>query len=274
LHDPKLILPVSIYSIIFRSKLIVVEHNANQIKKRSEWWASKQSMWLADHVVVLTQDYYNELKKELSKKFNQNKTTIIPNGINTIQYSPAVKNSLGNERCIIGMAARFTPTKDYNMLIRCFEVLLKKYPAIQLVLAGNGDTFEGTRKYVQKQNCNSQITFLGSINEIELIDYYKSLDIYAHASLAETMSTSIMQAMACGLPIVASNIAGINNIIENGVNGLLYNNEMEFIDALESLIKNAQLRQRLSANARFKANENLSSDRMYLSYLELIKGRK
>jgi glycosyltransferase involved in cell wall biosynthesis len=117
-----------------------------------------------------------------------------------------------------------------------------------------------------------QVNFSGVLDEQELIDFFVDLDIYVHSSLGETMSTSIMQAMACGLPVVCSNIDGINNVIEHGKNGLLVEskNVGSLYLALCSLFDNKALQNDLATGASNYAKENFSNVRMFNQYHQLI----
>ena len=117
-----------------------------------------------------------------------------------------------------------------------------------------------------------QVTFIGVLDEQELIDYFIDLDIYVHSSLAETMSTSIMQAMACGLPMVCSNIDGINNVIEHGKNGLLVEskNVESLYLALCSLFDDKLLQNDLATGALDYAKANFSNVRMFNQYHQLL----
>jgi glycosyltransferase involved in cell wall biosynthesis len=97
--------------------------------------------------------------------------------------------------------------------------------------------------------------------------------VYIHASLGETMSTAIMQAMACGKAIVASDVDGINNMITNGLTGLLVRvqDKEQMAIAISSLITDKALRKRLET-AALKTAKNTFSDRlMFLRYKKIFQ---
>jgi L-malate glycosyltransferase len=111
----------------------------------------------------------------------------------------------------------------------------------------------------------------GMLNENELLPFMQSLDIYVHATFGETLSNSIMQAMACGLPIIASDVWGVNNMIQNNGNGLLYEsqNDAMLADEISELIVNVEKRKTLGKSARIFAEQNYSNQVMFNSYKQL-----
>ena len=117
----------------------------------------------------------------------------------------------------------------------------------------------------------SAVEFTGMIPENEIPGFLCSLDIYVHASLGETMSTAIMQAMACGLPVIASDVMGINNMIQNGNTGILVpvKNAAALADAMESLISDEARSISLSVAARKFAEDKFSNRRMLDAYRQL-----
>ena len=110
------------------------------------------------------------------------------------------------------------------------------------------------------------------LEEIELVKFLHDLTIYVHASLGETMSTAIMQAMACGLPIIASDVPGINNMIINNKTGILVpvKNEQVMADAIKYLVNTNSRAAELGANAFEFAKMHYSNVTMFKKYKELF----
>ena len=114
------------------------------------------------------------------------------------------------------------------------------------------------------------------LNETELIQFLNSLDVYIHASFGETMSTAIMQAMACGLPIIASDVPGINNMIEAEKNGILVpiKNEVVLSEKMQTLISNYTKKDALSNQALEYAQIHFSKERMFQEYAQLFQSNR
>lgn len=270
LHSINLIFPIKYYSATHNTSVIAIEHTPNQVKRKVEWLCSRYCMRWADKVVLLTEAYRNELQAALGKAFIKSKTQVIGNGINTKLFRPANSQPLTNFYRI-GMAARFSDTKNQRLLIDAFQQLAGEFSNITLTLAGLGETRAELISYAQSLACRDRIHFPGNLDEAPLIEFYQSLDIYVHASLGETMSTSVMQAMACGLPILAAEIPGINNMIDDGLNGALFckDNVADLVTLLKDVISNPEKYRAMASNARIKAVSDYSNATMLAAYLSL-----
>jgi glycosyltransferase involved in cell wall biosynthesis len=162
--------------------------------------------------------------------------------------------------------------KDHITLLKAFSILKKskKEASQQLMLkiAGDGELKTELITIAEHLGISGDVVFTGMLNEEQLTAFLGSLDIYVHASLGETMSTAIMQAMACGLPIIASDVNGINNMITDKIDGILVpaKNEQLLATALSILINDPLLRKSLAQNAFTNAVNNYSNQTMFQSY--------
>jgi glycosyltransferase involved in cell wall biosynthesis len=232
-------------------------------------------MFFADHVVLLSDEYATILSKILSIFYRKHKVSIISNGINVKKFFLKSKSTAltRDNEIKIGMMSRLSFTKDQPTLIKAFKILLdRKMGLFKLFIAGEGDKEKGLKDFTQKLGLTKEITFLGLLNEMECVSFLQSLDIYIHSSISETMSTAIMQAMACGLPIIASNVDGITNMIIDRKTGLIFElgNEDDLVQKIDILINNIELRETLSQNAYKCAHDKYSNIAMYEKYCELI----
>lgn len=271
LHSNNLILPAWWYCRRHHKKMIVIEHTPNQVKRKVDKWISLLGQYLADKVVLLTGDYRDELKAIQKSHFNEKKIAVIPNGIDTSIFIPGEKKIFADP-VQLGMAARFSSTKDQALLIKVLQQLHLSAPGkFRLLLAGDGDELLSVKKLAHELGLSENVEFTGNLDEKGLIVFFHQLDIYLHASKGETMSTSIMQAMACGLPIIASDIPGINNLLADD-KGILVENSIEaYTDAIKMLAGNKELITKLAADSRYYAEKELSNTRMFKSYDDLIK---
>lgn len=271
LHSNNLTLPAWWYCRQHHKKMIVIEHTPNQVKRKVDKWISLLGQYLADKVVLLTGDYRDELKAIQKSHFNEKKVAVIPNGIDTNIFIPSGKK-IFVEPVQLGMAARFSSTKDQALLVKVLQQLHFSSPGkFKLLLAGDGGELPLVKRLVQELSLSESIEFAGNLDERNLIAFFHQLDIYLHASKGETMSTSIMQAMACGLPIIASDIPGINNLLGDD-KGILVENSIEaYADAIKMLAGNKELITKLAAESRYYAEKELSNTRMFKSYDDLIK---
>ena len=168
------------------------------------------------------------------------------------------------------MQSRLSETKDHQTLIDAFALLLKTKTdkPVKLFIAGDGVCRAALEKQVQSLNLSDSIFFTGMLEENDLPEFINSLDIYVHATLGETMSTAIMQVMACRLPVIASDVLGVDNMIRHNENGLLVpaKNTKALCDAVLQLINNPAAAGVLADNAFIFAKENYSNKKMLERY--------
>jgi glycosyltransferase involved in cell wall biosynthesis len=137
-----------------------------------------------------------------------------------------------------------------NSFIKLGKEYIKKY-RIRLLLAGDGNLRHELEKIVRQQDLASQITFLGNVPREDVPALFKLSDIYILPSHFEGTPLSMLEAMFNGIPIIGSNVGGINNIIENKRNGLLFevNNADDLKVKIIHLIENKELAGELAIRA-------------------------
>ena len=275
LHSSSYILPakIGIWLGKKKKKIIVRETQANHLKSKMEWFWLFIALLLADKIVFLTNEYKSQLKKRFKFFLKEHKTSIVPNGINLANYLPG--STRKKNEIIIGMQSRLIAIKDHTTLLKAFSILKTHYKniSLKLVIAGDGETRSILEHETKNLGIENNVQFTGMLNEKELILFMKSLSIYVHASLGETMSTAIMQAMACGLPIVGSDVPGINNMITQNHTGILVTPKQpkQMFNAFQQLIENPLFAEKLVSNALKFANENYSNKSMFAKYKTIFK---
>ena len=255
-------------------KIIVRETQANHLKTKIDWFYLATSMLLADEMVFLSEEYKKEVHKKLSLFYKDKRVHVIPNGIDLSIFS-RVEKKISTPPILIGMQSRLIDIKDHLTLINAFALLQEENltASIKLLIAGEGNYKDKLMQLTRDLNLTDKIFFTGLLNEKELVNFIQGLDIYVHASLGETMSTAIMQAMACGKAIVASDVDGINNMIDNGVTGLLVKvkDKVQMANAIESIITNRVLKTNLESAALNTAKLKFNNRTMFLSYKKIFE---
>ncbi len=268
-HSNELIIP----SIRYRNKnsecdVYYIEHENNATKGFVLNFLSKYALKRANAVICLTEIY----QKELTDKYHPKvPTVVIPNGINTEKYHPtSVKPS---DKIILGMASRMIPGKDHPTLLKAFKKVMETFPLVHLNIAGIGDTLEEIQRLTTTLGLENHVSFLGMLDEENMVKFYKELTLYILATKSETMSTAILQAMACGLPVISSNIQNNAELIDDGVNGWLYtpNDDQHLAEIIIFALSNSQMAAQIGKNARAKIVENYSAQSMAAKYTTLLK---
>lgn len=169
--------------------------------------------------------------------------------------------------------ARHDENKNQKAIIEAFSRIRKIYPNIRLILVGDGPTHNLLQKQCVDAKISDAVTFTGNISEVE--KYYAEADVYVQASHREAMPLSILEALAAKLPIVATNVGGVKDVVQN--NGYLvpdHDNEALYIAmkkmkelSFSELGKMGIVSQ--SIVSKYSA-ENMSHNYMHL-YQELIE---
>jgi glycosyltransferase involved in cell wall biosynthesis len=256
-----------------KKKIVVRETQANHLKTRLEWMWLTLTMLFADRVIFLTDNFREEVRKTLGSVYSPKKISIINNGIDLNFFKPLEK--LSTKTIVLGMQSRIVPIKDHATLLQAVAVLQLQHPeiTIQLKIAGDGDSIKELQLLAKQLQIEKKVLFTGMLNEINLVNFMRSLDIYIHASYGETMSTSIMQAMACKLPIIGSDVPGISNMIENNKTGILVpvKNQVALAKAITDIIHNP-IRAAAMKEAAFDfAVLNYSNKTMFAKYLTVFE---
>jgi glycosyltransferase involved in cell wall biosynthesis len=219
------------------------------------------------------------LKNFLSQKCSipPERITVIRNGIDLSILSPSqddasVGKMLNRSGPVIGAIARLHREKGIDLLIRSFYHLAKNYPEATLMIIGDGPERQNLEKLCESLGPKKKIVFTGF--QPDPHRYFCLFDIFALASRTEAMPITLMQAMAWGLPVVATRVGGVSELIEDGEEGLLVPAEDEFLltRSMSLILKDGELGKMLGANAQARALREFSLDKMIRAYKDLYLG--
>jgi colanic acid/amylovoran biosynthesis glycosyltransferase len=147
---------------------------------------------------------------------------------------------------------RLSPEKGHAGLLEAFAAVSRDHEALQLVLVGDGPESERLRALAKELGIAERVHFAGRLGErATLVDIARS-DILVHPSFMEGLPIVLMEAMAMGTPVIASRIAGIPELIEDGKSGLLFtpSDWEELAACIRRLVEDRDLREKLSAAGR------------------------
>lgn len=212
--------------------------------------------------------------KNLLRYAPQKKAFIVYAGVDINHFNPNVKSgqlrknlNLKSDVHVILFVGRVMPHKGVDVLLRAISIVKKKLPRKSVVVLVVGPFFDHKYlKYLQsvilKLNLSSDVIFCGAVSEGELPMYYSLCDLVVVPSVhrdcfgkyhphPELLSITSLEAMACGKPVIASNIGGIPEIVQNYKTGLLINpgDACELADAIRSLVEDEAFRLQMGKNA-------------------------
>ena len=218
-------------------------------------------------------------------KLDAENIKVIPNGVDVSRFSSKLKaqssklkEKLGLEEDapVIGIVGRLSDVKGHRYLIQAMPEVLKAYPLAQLLIVGDGKIKKDLLKLSKELVLDEHIIFLPSVQDTS--EVLQALDIFVMPSLQEGLGLALMEAMASGLPVVASGVGGIGNLIHDGENGILVQpaDIKSLSCAIIGLLDNKDNAVSLGDSARRFVTENFSEENMISEtealYSEVLKG--
>jgi glycosyltransferase EpsD len=202
---------------------------------------------------------------ERAKKFRANKFYYVPGvGINLEKFNVG-KTDKEKKREEIGVKSNafmllsvgeLIPRKNHEVVIKALALLKKqnKLGSIEYVICGRGILEKELKKLVSELELTEHVHFLGYRNDI--YEICNSADLFVFMSRQEGLPVALMEAMACGLPVICSNIRGNTDLIEDGVTGLISKNDpVELATNINRIYKNEILRNQLLVTSLKKIKE-------------------
>lgn len=216
------------------------------------------------------------IRKELIELGVNVDISVIPAPIDIVEinkyYRAKKEYSCRPEKEItIGIVGRLSEEKRHADLLEALFLLSKKYPGINLLIVGDGPLQSQLEDLTIRLKIESKVKFTGFKKDIP--KYLNLMDIFVLPSRTEGTPLSIMEAMACGLPIVASRVGGIPMIVKNKVTGILFDpgNVRQLTSALERLIEDPEIRKTLGENGRKRIYDSLHPDRFIDRHFQLYR---
>jgi sugar transferase (PEP-CTERM/EpsH1 system associated) len=203
---------------------------------------------------------------------------VIPNGVNTCVFLPDedVRRRVRGRFCfspetiVLGSVGRMVPIKDHETLLQATERLIEHKIDVRVLLVGGGSELERHRNYARaSSSLKDRVTFVGSSQDVS--ELYQAMDIFVLPSISEGMSNTLLEAMASGLPCVATDVGGNPEVVVNGRWGFLFapGDVAGLAQRLEELIAGGDLRTEFAVAARQQAVNHFSLYRMLDDYTNL-----
>lgn len=185
------------------------------------------------------------------------KFVVSPLGVDAEIFAPRPERA-ATECFEILCVGRLTPAKGQHILIDAVERLMQEGRQVRLRLVGSGPEEASLRKHAARSTAAECMVFEGAINQDRIRDFYAAADVFCLPSFAEGLPVVLMEAMAMELPCVTTQIAGIPELIRNGVDGLLVppSDVDALVNALARLMDHAELREQIGKNGRARVVEH------------------
>ncbi len=268
---------LTLASVGLNSRMIYTEHSRWQLEELTPLKRSINNILLgrADAVVAISKqikDYYVH-----HLKVGEGKICFIPNGIDIEVFQRRdgrnMRHQLGikeNEK-VIGIVANLRPEKNHKLLISAFSDLAKERKDVRLVIVGLDCMNGEVQRFSSESSAVDKILFLGSRGDVP--DVIKAFDVFCLPSIYEGMPLTVLEAMAAGVPVVGADVLGINEVIKDNENGLMFpcNEEKELVESLCRLLEDEGLRTRLSRSAKTFVSRYFALDERVRNYETLFR---
>lgn len=209
--------------------------------------------------------------------FRADRVQVIYNGIDLVPYEdrPADREQSRTEMgvaqgdLVILQVARFDYLKDHATALRTMKLVAAASPLSRLVLVGDGPEMVRASQLVRDLKLDGRVTFLGLRNDVPRL--WRAADVCLLTSISEGIPLTLIEAMAAGVPVVATDVGGVSEVVEHGLTGLLAprGNEQALASAVLQLAGDPDLRSRLGRSGMLRARDLFSEEQMHTSYGEL-----
>lgn len=266
------------YTVTLPGSDVYVAGGNSLFKKLAVFAANKASMVLSDSPFFL-----DKIRKLGAKP---KKTKIIPYPVMVHKYKPSQKGifslkkkfGFSSSDIIILGVGRLIEKKGFKYLIEAVRTSIKFNKKLRLVIVGDGD-LKKELKDLSGEMLEKYIFFAGNILRDQILSYYNMADIFVMPSITDEYGNiddqpvALLEAMSCGLPVVATNFPGISMTVENEANGFLVpqKNVDQIQKALMRLILSDSLRKKMGLKSREIALKKLSIETIGKEYIDLFK---
>lgn len=191
---------------------------------------------------------------------------VLPTGIDTKFFAKEniekeqtlkIKKDLGiNEQDkVILFLGRVGEEKSIDVLLNEISKLLVKNDKVKFVIVGDGPSKDDLQNLAQKLNVDKSVKFTGKVDWKDVPKYYSIADVFVNASLTETQGLTFLEAMAAGVPIVARYAPNLTEIIKSETNGILVKDSKDFVENIEKVLYNNDIKNQLIQEGLKTANE-------------------
>jgi len=273
--------------IVFRLLNITysVQARAHDIHRKNDLYGFGEKFMKADFVVTNTKYNLEYLHSKLNSSLN-GKVNLIYNGLNLEKFIPNHQERRDPDIIRLLCVARLIEQKGLVYLLQaCKELKDKGYKFVCEIIGGPESLYMNyyisLKKLHRKLELQETVSFLDAQPFDEVLKHFNHADIFvlpcviAEDGSRDITPNSLIEAMSMKLPVISTNITGIPEIVDNGVNGILIppNNTEALEEAIEKLIGNPQLRKQLGDNARKKIEERFDIKKNISKYVYLFERR-
>ena len=251
------------------SRVKVRIHTVHNIAtKEVDGYRRKLAHLFFKHCNVIPVSISPIIQESVMKEYNitEKQTPVIYNGSDLSKCLVKNSYSASNPFCILHIG-RFNPQKNHSVIIETAQILKKEGLKFVIKLVGGSGNVEQRKQEVKQKGLEKEIVFCGLQGNV--YPFLQVADCFILPSLYEGMPITLVEAMGSGLPIIASDVGGVPDMIDNEKSGLLISpNAVQLASALKKIMTDEKLRKTLGENAYVKSKD-FSTERMFNGYDKL-----
>jgi glycosyltransferase involved in cell wall biosynthesis len=266
---------LGLWARLFNAKLTLIATRRVDFRLRSRLFSrlKYKNPWLSK-IVCVSEEIARIMR---SDGIDGHRVTTIYSGVDLLKYSQSFYSKdfktrwgISDKAFIVGTIAAMVGHKDYPTLLRAARLVVDRRPQIVFLAVGDGPLEREIRMLADQLNLGQRFIFCGYQDNIG--DFLKNFDLFVLSSNQEGLGTSILDAQAAGIPVVACAAGGIPEMIQDGINGYLVPKETPaaLAQAIIALADDADQRQRL-IQAAYKSVANFSIEKTVRKYIELYE---
>lgn len=245
-------------------------HHPSKISKKN--LVKARILTLCSQKIIFVSKYTKASFMKISK-ISEGKSAVIYNGIELHNFHSCidvkkkrVELGLRQEERVVGNVGSLYPVKGQIYLLKAAKIVLQKFPNVKFIFVGRGDLEHKLKEEAKNLNITDHVLFLGFREDIH--ELLKVMDVFVLPSLSEGLPLSLIEAMACSLPNIASNVGGISEVIDDGLNGFIIPpaDPEKLADRITYLLKNTQSASKIGKRALQKVKANFDLQTMINNY--------
>lgn len=237
--------------LLIPKKEIQGERKKDSISQSVTWSLVNRVYGYCDIVICPSE----AIKRELIKRGVKRRIEVVSNGVDLIMFPMKKKTKSSNKVIHVG---RLGFEKNVDVIVKAFAEIVKEIPKAKLVIAGDGPARKEVEKLANELGVAKRVQFLGTVKREKLAPIYGGGDVFVTASTMETQGMVVLEAMACGLPVVGVKKYALPDLIKDGNNGYLVKpgNYKMMAEKIKLVMSNPEEAEKMGRKARNMAEQH------------------
>ena len=218
-----------------------------------------------------------DMRSILGKSLGNRGIYLIPNGIDTEFWKPPEdkeerKEAIGLRGVVVTTTSRLTKRKRIHVIPEIARRIKEEHgDGVTFVIIGDGPERSNIEQLIKEYNVGDIVKLLGRQPRERVREYLQATDIYLSPTIYEAFGIAALEALSCGVPVVANNHGGISEIVKHESTGLVSHNDQGLMQNLMALITNEEMREKMGRNARKSVENHFNWETLVLQVLDIYR---